>query len=184
MGYRIVKKRIAFIFILLTLIFIAGFMIVQTRYPVKYLSTVKKHAGQLEPSLICAVIHAESKFKPEARSPKDACGLMQVTESTAVWIAELMALDGYTNAALFDPDVNISIGCFYLNWLMDYYNGDLNLALCAYNAGQGNVDRWLSDGRYSTDGRRLSVIPFPETREYIRRVEQNKKIYKILLYKQ
>jgi soluble lytic murein transglycosylase len=131
--------------------------------------------------LICAVIHAESKFKPGARSGKNAAGLMQLTEPTAEWVASELGVDDYTHGFLLEPENNIVFGCYYLNWLMDHYGGDPLLAVCAYNAGAGNVNKWLSDKKYSVNNNVLITIPFPETEGYMGRVINNYKIYSFIL---
>ena len=159
----------------------ASYAMLITRYPIRYIDSVRQYASGLEPALVCAVIHAESKFRPNALSSKGASGLMQLTEDTAHWIAHEMKLDGYDGRQIFDPPVNIAIGCYFLNWLLDYYGGDLTLALCAYNAGLGNVNRWLTDKRYSDNGITLTHIPFPETDTFVKRVYANQRIYSFLL---
>lgn len=154
---------------------------VYTCYPVRYMNLIQQHAGRLDAAFICAVIHTESKFRTEVRSNKGAAGLMQITEPTALWMATEMDLNHYNSNRIYEPEVNIAIGCFFLNWLMDYYDNDITLVLCAYNAGIGNVNRWLSDKRYSSDGKTLSDIPFQETEQYVVRVENNQRIYNLLL---
>jgi len=151
-------------------------------YPVNYSEYVNENAGGLERSVVYAVIHAESKFRPDAVSKKGAVGLMQVTEATAEWTASLMGMDGFEIGRLTEPAVNIAIGCFFLNWLVDYYGGDLNLALAAYNAGLGNVNRWLADENHSLEGTTLHSIPFRETEQYLKRVRLNKRVYDALLF--
>jgi hypothetical protein len=103
----------------------------------------------LEPRLIVAVILAESNFDPLALSPKGAQGLMQLMPATA---AEFEVTDPY------DPEDNIRGGVSYLGWLLERYGGDLELTLAAYNAGPEAVEQ------------HGGVPPFPETRDYIRRV--------------
>ena len=174
-------KRVIPVAVLCVLVITAFVMGMLNLYPVKYLSSIRQNAGRLNPSLVCAVIHAESRFKPDALSHKGAAGLMQVTDETAEWIASLMKTDDFEQEHIFEPDTNIAMGCYFLNWLMNYYDDDLTLALCAYNAGIGNVDRWLKDRRYSADGQSLDYIPFPETRRYVQRVTQNQRIYRIML---
>ena len=168
-----------FIAIILTILFIS---LISFRYPLKYLDIIKSNCTvyRIEPSLVCAVIHAESKFAEKAISHKGASGLMQITESTANWIAEQMDLSEYSYSRIFEPALNISIGCRYLSWLLDRYN-DVDLAVAAYNAGSGNVDKWLNNPVYSPDGKRLERIPFKETSDYVRRVQVNKWIYELLL---
>ncbi len=147
-------------------------------YPLRYTELVEKYADQnnLDPYLVYGVIKAESNFIHDAHSGV-ARGLMQITDSTAEWIAGKMGLKDFEPALLDDPAWNIQMGCYYLRYLLDYY-GDRELALAAYNAGMGNVDRWLADEAHSADGETLDNIPFGETREYVKRVEKYTKIYR------
>jgi soluble lytic murein transglycosylase len=154
---------------------------VSIRFPVRYTELVTANAGTLPPPLVYAVINVESGFRPQVMSPKGAGGLMQLTGETAEWIASLMGNTAFKPDDVLDPAVNIAIGCYFLRWLTDYYKGDTTLALCAYNAGIGNVDRWLADARYSNDGLTLASIPFRETAEYIKRVELNRRVYEARL---
>lgn len=174
-------KRLISIVFTLAVLAAAFFTGLFTLYPLKYYETIQKNADKLPPGLICAVIHAESKFRPEARSHKDAAGLMQLTENTAIWMAAEMGMQDFEISRLYEPETNIALGSFFLNWLTDYYDGNRELALCAYNAGMGNVNRWLADKQYSADGKTLTKIPFPETEQYLQRVQQNQKIYDFIL---
>lgn len=176
-----IKRRFGYVLIII-LLAIAALTGLFMRYPVKYIELIRKQETSLDTALICAVIHAESKFRPNARSHKDAAGLMQITENTATWMAAEMGMKNYDSHRIYEPEINIAIGCYFLDWLVDYYDGDISLALCAYNAGMGNVNRWLEDPRYSKDGQTLTHIPFPETEQYLQRVETNQKIYNILLF--
>ena len=121
-------------------------------YRDKFEPLVQEHARRhaLRPDLVRAVIQVESGFNPQARSPRGAMGLMQLMPKTA---AELGVRNPY------DPAENISGGCLYLRRLMDRYSGNEELALAAYNAGADAVDR---HGK--------TVPPYPETRDYVKRV--------------
>ena len=167
------------IFLLLTYFTIK---LVFYRYPVRYMDIIAQNATAygIEPSLVCAMIHTESKYRENAVSPKGASGLMQVTNATANWIADEMKMENYSYDDIFEPEINIGIGCYYLNWLMERYTQQ-DTALAAYNAGNGNVDKWLRDTAYSIDGKQLLNIPFEETRTYVERVRINKVIYDCII---
>ena len=149
-------------------------------YPKKYSRIVSEQAKayELEENLVYAVIKAESNFDPKAESPVGALGLMQLMPDTFEWMQSHVGGE-YGTDALFDPAVNIRFGCALLRLLLNEY-GDLRVALCAYNAGMGNVTSWLSDGAYSEDGITLQSIPFDETRLYVQKVLQYKETYEEL----
>ncbi len=180
-------KRICIIsLVLLLLIFLLGIggnFVLKVLFPTSHsdiiLTASEKYSA--DPYLVLALIKAESNFVSDAQSNKDAIGLMQITDPTAQWIAEKTDYTQYSIDKLKLPDVNISMGTWYLTYLMDLYNGNETLALCAYNAGRGNVDKWLKNAAYSTDGVNLDRIPFSETSAYIKKIERYKQIY-IRLY--
>lgn len=99
---------------------------------------------EVEPNLINGVIWVESRFQPRAKSPAGARGLMQLMPATATSLARSM---GKGRAASYDPEFNIAAGTLYVKKMMRRYKGDINLALAAYNAGPGNVDKWTRNGR-------------------------------------
>ena len=177
------KKWLLSIFFLLVLLFAALIMGVNMRFPIRYMDIIEAHAGDIDPSVILAVIMAESSFRPHAESHAGAQGLMQLMPTTAEWVAQLMGKSDFDPETIWLPEVNIAMGSFYLNWLKRYYNGELNLAIAAYNAGLGRVNRWLADPEISPDGQTLNVyaIPFNETRNYVQRVEFNRRAYAIIL---
>ena len=139
------------------------------KYPVEYSSYITKYADEndLDPYLVISVIKQESNFVPDARSPY-AGGLMQLTEETAHEYAEKMGLENYD---YMEPETNIMIGCYVLRTLIDKYEVT-DTALAAYNAGMGNVDKWLKDPECSSDGATLYYIPFPETRHYVKNINE------------
>jgi len=147
-------------------------------YPNDYKLTVEKCAKMygISPSVIYGVIKAESDFDESAVSKKGAVGLMQIMEPTGAWAAEKLDISG----DLKKGETNIEIGSFYLSYLLDLYENDLDCALAAYNAGSANVDKWLSDKKYSDDGKTLKEIPFKETAGYVKKVRRNMKIYDFL----
>jgi soluble lytic murein transglycosylase len=131
---------------------------------------VRGHARNynLDPALLAAVIYQESKFKADARSSSGAIGLMQLLPSTAEGIALHTGGSRFEVDDLYDPEINVRYGAWYLRHLLQKY-GDERTALAAYNAGQDNVDRWRAAGR---------EIAFAETRHYVDRVEELKGIYR------
>jgi soluble lytic murein transglycosylase len=134
--------------------------------PLRHEDIIRQQAADknLDPALIAGVIYAESKFR-DVTSHAGATGLMQLTPDTAKYIAHLSGGTEFEIDDLSTPQVNISYGAYYLRYLMDKYDDNLVLVLAGYNAGVGNVDKWLAEGRT-----RVSDIPFAETREYIKRV--------------
>jgi soluble lytic murein transglycosylase len=139
-------------------------------YPLHYSSIVRVHARNydLDASLLAAVIEQESKFRADAKSSAGAIGLMQLQPATAKGIAIRTGGSKFVLSDLYDPELNIRYGSWYLHHLMVKY-GDERLALAAYNAGQQNVDRWRAAGE---------GVQFPETRAYVDKVERLKKIYR------
>jgi soluble lytic murein transglycosylase len=139
-------------------------------YPLKYSNIVRGHARnyELNPALLAAVIEQESKFRADARSSAGAIGLMQLQPATAKGIALRTGGSKFVLQDLYDPEINVRYGAWYLHHLLQRY-GDERVALAAYNAGQQNVDRWRSEGR---------GVQFPETRAYVDKVERLKDIYR------
>ena len=139
-------------------------------YPYRYRVIVRGHAAnyRLDGALLAAVIYEESRFRADARSKSGAIGLMQLLPSTAEGIAARTGGSRFRVSDLYDPEINVRYGAWYLRHLLDKYRNE-RLALAAYNAGQQNVDSWL---------RRGQAIGFPETRRYVQRVEELKKVYR------
>jgi peptidoglycan lytic transglycosylase len=142
----------------------------RVRYPLRYETILRTHARnyELDPALVAAVIYQESKFKRDALSDSGAIGLMQLLPDTAKGIALRTGGTRFGVQDLYDPDINVRYGCWYLRHLIRKY-GDEATALAAYNAGQQNVDRWL---------RERTGIEFPETRHYVDRVQELREIYR------
>jgi len=174
-------RNITFFLVVTALCVLAGLMAISTRFPIRHMEIINAHAGELEASLILAVIMAESSFNERAESRAGAQGLMQLMPATAEDVAGRMGMSDFDPNQIWKPEVNIALGVFYLNWLLNRYNGDINLALAAYNAGLGRVDSWLADPDLSHDGITLDTIPFPETYNYLRRIQQFQRIYRFLL---
>ncbi len=138
-------------------------------YPRKYRREIAEACREfdLEETLVCAVIHTESKFEPSACSRVGAMGLMQLMPATAVWIADSIGAPELAGD-LYAPAANIRLGAAYLRYLLDKF--PLRDALAAYNAGEGNVLRWQAEGR--------ETYGYKETRDYVKKVLRARTIYK------
>jgi soluble lytic murein transglycosylase len=132
-------------------------------------STTKAH--DIDPVLVASVIRAESNFNQNAVSPKGAQGLMQIMPSTAAFVAKMHDIEEYD---LFDPHDNILLGTLYLKYLFKYFH-DTKTVLMAYNAGEGNVSKWLRANETDT----LTTTPFPETNAYTEKVQNAKNFYRL-----
>lgn len=130
----------------------------------------------LNAEVIASLINVESSFNRNARSNKNAIGLVQIKLSTANYLNDLNNEAYITEETLFKPEINIKYGCQYLKYLMNKFK-NLNTSLAAYNAGETIVRSWLKSGVYSVDGKILSYIPYKETREYVEKVNKNIKYY-------
>jgi soluble lytic murein transglycosylase len=140
-------------------------------YPLRYEPIVRGHARNyhLDPALLAAVIYQESKFKAGAKSKSGAIGLMQLLPDTAKGIALHTGGAQFRVEDLYDPEINVRYGAWYLRHLLDHYHDNERLALAAYNAGEENVDHWQREHK---------GIQFEETRDYVKKVERLKKIYR------
>ncbi len=142
-------------------------------YPFPYREPILRwsEARQLDPLLTVALIRQESRFMRKIRSVANAVGLMQVLPETADWIAAQRNEPPPTD--LTDPDDNIRLGTLYLDYTHNEYNNNTLFALASYNAGPGNVDRWISRFSFNDPDVFVSQIPFPETQGYIGSVMGN-----------
>jgi len=124
-------------------------------------------ANELDVALVKAIVAAESGYEPTAVSAKGALGLMQVIPDTAARYGVAEDKKQTVAQKLFDPGTNLRVGTRYLRDLLRLFDDDLELALAAYNAGEGTVQRY--DNR---------VPPYPETQEYVKLVTQLYALYK------
>jgi soluble lytic murein transglycosylase len=136
------------------------------------------HDKGLDPALIAGVIYAESRFVDGRTSSAGAQGLMQLTPRTARDIAHKSGGTQFQVSDLGTPQVNIAYGAFYLRYLLRRYGNNEPLALAAYNAGEGNVDRWIADARARDRALSIDAIPFGETRSYVRKVLDAERAYR------
>ena len=129
--------------------------------------------------LVWAVMREESRYDPEALSWAGARGLMQVIPSTQAWIAEQLGEDISPGDA-YTPEASIRMGAWFLHFLADYFEGDLELAIAGYNGGAASVDSWQADPLVSNRDDLLRWIGFGETREYLERVSSSYQVYQEL----
>ena len=142
-------------------------------YPRKYEALVEQWASfyELDPLLVDAFIRTESGFDPQATSSVDARGLMQMTEETFIWLRSKIAPDeGLTFADLYEPDVSIRFGCYYLHLCLERYNGDVSTAAAAYHSGWGTVDALLQKAEHSADGVTLQGFPYNQMNHYVKKI--------------
>lgn len=176
-----IKKLILFLLVI-ALIFLELFnikdFILKKIYPKEYYEFVEQYAEEynLNSNIIYAIIKNESNFDKDISSNKGAIGLMQIMQETGSEVANRINIEA---SNLLDAKTNIQIGTKYFSELYQKYN-NTNLALAAYNAGTGNVDKWIESGIIKISGEDIENIPYKETNMYVRKVIQTEKIYEVL----
>lgn len=189
------RKRVWNWILILIILITIGVLISNTgmyqkiNYPIKYKEQVFRFSleSKVDPYLIFAIVKAESGFDPKATSQKSAKGLMQLMDTTAEEIALKLGIEDFTKEDLYNPDINVRIGCWHINHLMKEFGEgkfgktNIDLIIAAYNGGSRNVKEWLKNKEYSTNGKSLDVIPFKETDRFLKKVKsfylQYKKLY-------
>jgi soluble lytic murein transglycosylase len=151
-------------------------------YPLAFwpqITTNTSHNG-VDPFLVLSLMRQESMFDPEALSPADARGLMQLMPKTAVQIARRVGRPAPSPVDLYDADVNIMLGVAHLRYLLDLYGGNPMKALAAYNGGEDAVARWdRQSGGLDLD-EWVESITYRETRSYVKKVISNQLRYENL----
>jgi soluble lytic murein transglycosylase len=147
--------------------------------PLRHEDIIRQQSREkgLDPALVAAVIYAESHFRDGQTSRAGALGLMQITPATARYIARKSGGTAFVVGDLATPQVNIAYGAYYLRYLLSRYDGNEAFALAAYNAGEGNVDRWIASARAHDRALTVDAIPYSETRAYVTRVQDAKRDY-------
>ncbi len=146
--------------------------------PLRHEDIIRQQAAEkdIDAALIAAIIYEESRFRDQT-SHAGARGLMQITPETARFIARDSGGTLFTQADLATPQINISYGSYYLRYLLRRYDGDVTLAVAAYNAGETNVNRWLADAGGAGEFDASEDIPFAETRAYVEHVRERRGDY-------
>lgn len=152
----------------------------KTVYPLSYTAAIRAGAARydLDPALVAAVVYAESKFDEHARSSAGAVGLMQILPDTADQIADQSGGVTFTAADLENPRINVRYGSYYLRQALDAFDGDVCAAVASYNAGMGVVGEWVKQAHAEGHGLRLKDIPYPETRAYVQKVLEARRVYR------
>jgi soluble lytic murein transglycosylase len=148
------------------------------RYPIPHRKTLDVAARQwdLDEAFVYGIIRQESRFLASARSPMGAVGLMQLMPGTARWIARQIPVRPFRPEMLVRPEVNLAMGTYYLHRVLEAL-GDPILAAAAYNAGPTRARRWR-DAKPLEGAIYAETIPFPETREYVKKVFTNAWYYR------
>ena len=180
------KKKILIIFGIIigfiVVYFLFQHVLLKIVYPKKYSEYVYKYSQEndIDPLLVFAIIKAESDFKTDALSKSGAIGLMQLMPETAEEMLNELGMELKFDNELYDVEKNIQVGTKYYALLSKKYNGNIQLALAAYNAGIGNVNKWIEDGKINEDGSNIENIPYKETNNYVRGILRDYSIYRVL----
>jgi soluble lytic murein transglycosylase len=179
------KKATLFVLLLLIIVLAVSWQNIykswylKAVYPRKYVDLVDKYAAEsnIDKNLVYAVIKNESNFKPNAESNVGAIGLMQIQPDTFNWAqSKTEENETFSDDDLYKPEVNIKYGTIILASLLSEFK-DNGTAIAAYHAGRSNVNKWLADKTKSKDGKTLDYIPFVDTRNYVAKVIETKKVY-------
>ena len=151
----------------------------QYAFPVFYEEFVKELASSyhLDPFLIWSTMREESHFNPYAQSRAGARGLMQIVFSTGEWIAQKLNFKKFEYDSLFEPEFNITLGSWYLQYLQERFDRNLFLIISGYNAGPGITDKWVETMDMSDIDVFVENIPYQETSEHIKKVMRSYHVY-------
>jgi len=154
----------------------------ESLFPRPYWDELKRdaQANHLDPFLVASLIRQESEFNPQAISSANAMGLMQLLPQVGKGLAKEMKVRHFSSDQLLSPDTNLRLGTKYFKHMVDHYDGQVEYALAAYNAGEDRVDQWRKDGNFKSVEEFVESIPFTETREYVQAIMRNAVLYKLL----
>ena len=169
------------VFIIIVILFLGyknRIVILKYFYKDDYREYVEEYSEKysVDKNLIFAIIKAESNYDENAVSNAGAKGLMQIMDSTSKDIAEKISIKINSDEDILNPKINIELGTKYISMLIEKYQ-NINLALAGYNAGSGNVDKWIEDSILNKDGSNIENIPFLETNNYVRKILRDYEIY-------
>jgi soluble lytic murein transglycosylase len=149
-------------------------------FPRPFWTDLKRFSAtnRLDPFLVASLIRQESEFNPGAVSRADALGLMQLLPVTGRKVARDLRIRRFSTSQLLSPATNIQLGTRYFQQLVAHFDGRLEYALAAYNAGPDRVQSWLADGHFRDPQEFVESIPFTETREYVQAILRNASMYR------
>lgn len=151
-------------------------------FPTPYWGDLRRSATDagLDPYLVASLIRQESEFNPGAVSRANAWGLMQLLPAVGKGEAKEVKLRKFSTESLLTPSINMQLGTRFFRKMIDHYNGHVEYALAAYNAGSNRVDDWRASGSFRDVEEFVESIPFTETREYVQAIMRNAVVYKKL----
>jgi len=154
-------------------------------FPRAYWDELKKDSTQnrLDPDLVASLIRQESEFNPAAISHAKAMGLMQLLPNVGKGLAKELQIHHFSTDELLVANTNLQLGTRYFKHMVDHYDGQVEYALAAYNAGEDRVDDWRKQGNFKDVEEFVESIPFTETREYVQAIMRNAMMYKLLYSK-
>lgn len=173
------KKAIIIIFSILFSL-VVFLLLIFAMFPKKYRQEIEEYSNHysLPKSYVASVINIESGYDKNAVSSSGAVGLMQLLPSTAFDCANRLNID-IDEEQLYNSEVSIKLGCFYLRYLLDLFDGNWVNTLSAYNWGYGNVRDWISYGNVDNNGT-ITNIPVKETRDYLKKFKVSLLVYEKL----
>ena len=160
----------------------AGFLQAAVDYPAPYRLQILREAKKqgLDPRLVLAIMKQESRFKPDAKSPSAARGLLQLTIDAAQKYGDRAGVRNLTEDSLYRPDVSIAVGCEYLGELSRMFAGLPEAIVASYNGGEDNVTRWLARSNQRDEGVFAAEVGFTETKNYVFKVMSYYRAYQQL----
>jgi soluble lytic murein transglycosylase len=154
-------------------------------FPRPFWEELRKEAAtnHLEPHLVASLIRQESEFNPAAISPANAYGLMQLLPSVGKGMAKELKIRHFSTDELLVANTNLQLGTRYFKHMMDHFDGKVEYALAAYNAGEDRVDDWRKNGKFADMDEFVESIPFAQTRDYVQAIMRNAALYQLLYSK-
>lgn len=170
---------IVVILIILGLIYAFHKPILKQVYKVEYKEEIDKYSEvyDVDRLLLYSLIKKESRYNPLAISKKGAIGLTQIMPETGAYIAKLLKEENFREDDLFDAETNIRYGAYYLSKLNNDFDRNFEAVIAAYNGGEGNVRKWMD----ANNGHLYEEeIPFEQTREYVKIIKRDYRMYEYL----